>query len=348
MMVDRPGNTGGDENRKRSGEFELIRKLTSGGSYGREVIIGPGDDASAVSLTQGDSKLLLQTTDLLIEDVHFRRGWGTTYQLGWKSLAVNLSDIAAMGGRPLHAHLNLAIPSTWSEDEIMEFRRGFYDLAAKYNVALLGGDLSSSPGPLMISVMLSGEVKAECVLRRSGAKPGDVIWVSGEVGNAAAGLKLLKQGKGRSTSDSPNELIQSFLLPSPEVELGLICAESQCVTALIDLSDGLAGDLGHILEESRVGAVLEEGKLPVSDSLRAAAEKRSWNLHDLVLRGGEDYKLLGCSPKDKFHQLSLLIQSKLGRILFALGEITAGSKLKMRRQNGRLEPIDPRAFDHFA
>lgn len=334
---------------RRSGEFELIRRFVSGWPLGEEVVIGAGDDASAVRWADDSGRLLLQTADLLVENVHFRKGWGSSYQLGWKSLAVNLSDIAAMGGRPLHAHLNLALPTTWSEAEIMQFRQGFFDLAEKYRVALLGGDLSASPGPLMISVMLTGAVAADRVLRRSGAHSGDVVWVSGSLGDAAAGLKLLKKGSaGRNTSGGEKELMMAFLQPNPEIELGLVCSESRAVSALIDLSDGLAGDLGHILEMSGVGAVLDEERLPMSRALLGEARRRDWDHLEMAWRGGEDYRLLGCSPPDKFSEFASSVAERLERPLIAIGEISEGAGLRLRCRDGKIKAIAPRAFDHFA
>jgi thiamine-monophosphate kinase len=334
----------------RTGEFALIRRLLRGKSdaddewlTGPGVVIAAGDDASGLRIQAQNDDLLLQTTDLLVEEVHFKKGWGTAYQLGWKSLAVNLSDIAAMGGKPLHAHLNLAIPSRWTEAEIMELRRGFRDLAARYGIVLLGGDLSASADSLLISVMVNGTVPARQALRRSGAQEGDVIWISGHPGDAAGGLSLLK-----ANASEPPELLQAFLQPGPEVELGLFCSQSGLVRAMIDLSDGLAGDLGHILELSGVGAVIEEEKLPISAALRSAARQWKWDLLETALRGGEDYRLLGCTPERVFASFKTAVQMRLRSSIYAIGKIRREAGLMLKRADGKFIEIPPRSYDHFA
>ena len=334
--------------RDRLGEFELIGKLIENWHFGSDVLIGPGDDASAARWA-ADGVVLLQTTDLLIENVHFRRDWGTPRQLGWKALAVNLSDIAAMGGKPLHAHLNLAIPSSWSQQEIFSFQSGFRALAERFGIGLLGGDLSSSPGPLVISVMVNGRVKADKAIQRSGARPGDIIWVSGTLGDAAAGLKLL-QGTRHSPEINHQEraLLKAFLQPTPEVELGMICSDSGSVRAMIDLSDGLAGDLGHILELSKVGAIMDSDKMPISKALSDTAKMHHWKARDIALRGGEDYRLLGCSSRKDFEPLNKQVQKKLNRSLFPIGQITERRGLFLRQEEGRTIPLKPKSFDHFS
>ncbi|MFH1862242.1 MAG: thiamine-phosphate kinase [bacterium] len=329
---------------RRLGEFELIRELTSGLTFGKEVVCGPGDDASAVQLAALPG-LLLQTTDLLIEDVHFRKGWGNVYQLGWKALAVNLSDIAAMGGKPLHAHLSLAISPKWIDQEILDLQRGFLDLARQYHVSLLGGDLSRSKKHLFISVSVNGVVAPTAAIFRSGAIPGDIIWVSGTLGDAAAGLRLLKAGEYGAASPM---LLEAFLRPHPEIELGQLCAANHRAHALIDLSDGLAGDLGHVMEASGVGAVLNETALPISDELLSVAIERGWNLMDMVLRGGEDYRLLGCSPEDQFTILQTEAHSSLKKTLFPIGRITQESGLRFCKPSGKIQMIPATAHDHFA
>jgi thiamine-monophosphate kinase len=335
--------------RGRLGEFELIAKLTKGWNFGSDVLIGPGDDASAVRWTEADGVVLLQTTDLLIEDVHFRKGWGSPRQLGWKALAVNLSDIAAMGGRPLQAHLNLAIPSHWPQREILAFQSGFRELAERYGISLLGGDLSSSRGPLVVSVMVNGQLAIDRVIRRRGAMPGDIIWVSGTLGDAAGGLNLLKKVKS-SVKAAKNEraLLNGFLQPKPEVDLGLICSESGCVHAMIDISDGLAGDLGHILELSKVGAILDQEKFPISKALAATARKRGWDQEEMALRGGEDYRLLGCSSRDGYEKLSQHVSGELGRTLFEIGEISERRGLFLCRESGESLRLTAKSFDHFS
>ncbi|RJP75395.1 MAG: thiamine-phosphate kinase [Candidatus Zixiibacteriota bacterium] len=355
MTVKRPEGEGDSRRPGRWGEFELIRKFLSGPEAesapgpgaasawptGQGVVIGPGDDA-AVLRPPGD-RVILQTTDLLVEGIHFRRDWGTPRHLGWKSLAVNLSDIAAMGGQPLHCLLSLALPPPWTDAEVMEFRRGFLDLACRFDVALIGGDVTASPGPLLISVTVNGAADPARVLTRAGARPGDVIWISRPPGAAAAGLELLREG----SPEVYPELLEAFLQPRPEVELGLACAAGGRVRALIDVSDGLAGDLGHILEASGVGAELEETALPVLPALKSAARNRNWNLREYMLRGGEEYSLLGCTPEGQWENFDRALREKLGRGVYAIGRVRREAGLVLRHADGREENIAPRAYDHF-
>jgi thiamine-monophosphate kinase len=325
------------------GEFELIEKILVDWQAGSQVIIGPGDDASAIAWPDAD-QLILQTTDMLVEGVDFRREWISPRQLGQRALNVNLSDIAAMGGRPLYSHLSLAIPHNWAQEHILSLTRGFCQAAIPFNVTLLGGDLSATEGPLAISVTVTGAVAKAKVIRRSGAKSGDVIWVSGALGEAAGGLKQLQEGGGTKVS---SKLLKAFLDPQPEIELGLLCAESGSVNALIDLSDGLTGDLGHILKASKVGAVINMESLPVSRSLRQSAQKRRWDLMSMVLTGGEDFHLLGCSPSTKLEALFRLVKDRLKRNLTAIGQISKTPGLRIRRLDGSEKLIEARSHDHF-
>ena len=328
-----------------TGEFQLIRKIIQHWQQAEDVHIGPGDDASAITVITDRDQLFLQTTDLLIEGVHFRKGWGSAYQLGWKSLAVNLSDIAAMGGKPTHTHLSLAIPKSWSEENILELMQGFKALADRFHISLLGGDLSASEVSLMIAGAANGFVHQNQVIMRKGARAGDIIWISGTVGDAAAGLRLLQEGK---ESEETSELVRSFLEPFPEVDLGLLCAQSGCVNAMIDVSDGLAGDLGHILETSEVGAILYEEKIPISDALKNAAIGKHWDVLELALRGGEDYRLLGTTSEADFGQFNRIVNEKLNKSVIEIGRIESELGLRMQYRNGNCEEINPAAYDHFS
>ncbi len=263
---------------------------------------------------------LLTSTDMLLEDVHFRRSWHDPYRIGRKSLAVNISDIAAMGGIPRWATLSLAIPPDMPLDFLDEFTRGFLAMAAEHNVTLIGGDTCSSRAGLVISVTIMGEQEPAKIVRRSGARPGDEIWVTGTLGDAAMGLKLVEEKNipSRSTGESQgggeadaNEnalppapshqgrsysLISRLLDPVPRVAAGLALAESGLVTSMIDISDGLMADFGHIAEQSGVGGNIGIESLPLSAGLRAAAAERSIEPCEPALTGGEDYELCFTTP----------------------------------------------------
>jgi thiamine-monophosphate kinase len=191
---------------------------------------------------------------------------------------------------------------------------------------------------------VNGTVSSESIIYRGGAEPGDVIWVSGSLGGAAAGLAFLRED---SANECPGELLRAFLKPGPEVELGLICSESGRVKALIDISDGLAGDLGHILDASGVGATLQEEAIPVEKSLREVVRWKGWNLNDLVLRGGEDYRLLGCTAESDFKSFHSLVKERLNGEVFPIGTIESEPGLRLRHVDGKREILSPKGHDHF-
>jgi thiamine-monophosphate kinase len=296
------------------GEFGLISRISATASKGTGVITGIGEDSAITQLTPGMQ--LLTSTDMLLEDIHFRRAWHDPYRLGRKALAVNISDIAAMGGIPRWALLSLAIPSDLPLDFLDEFTRGFLSMADEHGVSLVGGDTCASKSALVISVTIMGEQIPELILRRSGAVLGDDIWVTGTLGDAALGLKLLEeknhypphphhnppleregtlkllplQGGGRE-GDGVDFLLSRLLDPAPRVSAGLALAGSGLVTAMIDISDGLLADFGHIAEQSGVGGLIRLADLPLSVHFSSLASQLTDITESLALSGGEDYEL---------------------------------------------------------
>ena len=337
------------------GEFGLIRKIkqqTKGRSP--STLIGIGDDAAALSLSP--SKKLLTTTDMLLEGVHFDLSYTDFYSLGWKSAAVNLSDIAAMGGIPRFCLTALGIPSSISVEQIKEFYKGFNALCRKYNVDLVGGDTCRSEKGLVVSVTALGEVERKRMLTRAGARPGDLIFVTGALGDSAAGMVLLKagarvrgpgsRGKGyksaiRNPQSEIARLIKKHLRPVPRIEWGRKVALSGCATAMIDISDGLSSDLGHICEESRVGAEICADRMPFSKEIRKAADQLNAAPLHYALSGGEDYELLfTVSPSKLKKFLSLKIVST------QVGALIAGNKMFLI-DNGKRAVLKPKGFNHF-
>lgn len=299
----------------------------------RGVILGIGDDAAVV---RGPGTLVL-THDLLVEDVDFRRALHPARLLGRKALNVNLSDIAAMGGRPLHAVLGLALPGGIGRPWLGQFLRGVLDAAGAAGVALVGGDLSSSR-EIVIAVTLTG--KARRFVTRSGAKPGDRLFVSGTLGDAAMGLRLVERGPARRKGRPAGRLVRAFLDPSPRLELGLLLARRGLASAMIDISDGLAVDLSHICEESRVGAELELGRVPISPELRRALGRPL----EAALYGGEDFELLfTVRPRNILRVRELEKRFKLTEI----GRITAGKKIVAVDLTGKKRPLKIRGYEHF-
>ncbi|MEI6213166.1 MAG: thiamine-phosphate kinase [Desulfuromonadales bacterium] len=281
------------------GEFGFIARITASAQSGTGVISGIGDDSAVTALTSGMQ--LLTSTDMLLEDIHFRRSWHDPYRLGRKSLAVNISDIAAMGGIPRWATLSLAIPPDLSLDFLDEFTRGFLAMAAEHDVSLIGGDTCSSRNGLAVSVTILGEQQPDLIVRRTGACPGDDIWVTGTLGDAALGLEFLEQhcasslSKGEDTSDA-DFLISRLLDPAPRVAAGLKLAKSGLVTAMIDISDGLLADFGHIAELSGVGGIIRLADLPFSAAFRTQTSRLTAIPYHHALSGGEDYELCFTAP----------------------------------------------------
>lgn len=242
-------------------EFEFIETLRK--KYSLKKI---GDDCAVLPK---DSKTdLVITTDLLVEDVDFRLTWTRANFLGHKSLAVSLSDVAAMGGKPVWSMLSIGVPEAiWKTDFIDEFYDGYLRLAKKFDVELVGGDVSKTPDKIVIDSIVAGEVKKNKAVLRSGAKPKDLIFVTGNLGGAAVGLKLLESGEKYETSKYKNLLLRQ-LAPNPQTEIGQIIGAKSLATSMIDLSDGISSDLAHICRESKVGAQIFADKLPIDENLK--------------------------------------------------------------------------------
>jgi len=327
------------------GEFGLIEKIRrSAIRRSSAVMVGIGDDAAALKVSA--SSLLLATTDMLIDGVHFDLAYTDFYSLGWKSAAVNLSDIAAMGGIPRFCLTSLGIPSVFSVEQISDFYRGFNNMLRTYRTVLVGGDTCSSQNGLTVSVTVLGEVEKAHVLTRSSAKPGDRVFVTGKLGDSAAGLEILKhgvKGQGASRTTVLKRLIEAHLRPKPRVEWGRTIALSRCAHAMIDISDGLSSDLRHICEQSHVGAVIESAKIPLSLSLRKAASYLVNMPLYYAMSGGEDYELLFTAPPDKVRKLK-----SLGIPLHEIGEITRNRTMMILDHTGKQTSFRAMGYDHFA
>jgi len=319
---------------------QLVKPLDNG-----YLIRGIGDDC-AVLRKEGDNCLLL-TADTLVEGVHFDLAYHSPYLLGRKSASVNMSDIAAMGGKPHACLLSIGFPGRvppWLDD----FMRGFIEVLQAHDTLLVGGDTVMSRNDTVLSVTLLGEADKDKVRYRSGAKPGDMIWVSGYLGNAAAGLELCRRGflGGGEIPDKWQNLIRAHLDPEAQVQLGDILAASGNIHAMMDISDGLATDLAHICGESGVGAEIDHDRLPVDECLREAALALGMPAMDWVLRGGEDYHLLFTTEAKAEQQLLSLIAAKTGKKMFAVGRIVAEQGVYLLCGDERQE-ISFQGYEHF-
>ncbi|MFQ6083538.1 MAG: thiamine-phosphate kinase [Candidatus Aminicenantia bacterium] len=320
------------------GEIELISKIRERFlSSNLGVVLGIGDDAAIVRF---QNRNIILTKDILVEDVHFKFSFHPSNYLGRKCLAVNLSDIAAVGGEPKFVLLGLALPSKVTSNWINEFFTGFKTVCRKYRVALVGGDISSSLSKIFISVSLLGE--GERIIRRKGAKPGDLIFVSGYLGEASYGLSLLKKGIRLGQDRKKDSYLKAFLNPIAQIELGQELSQKQIASSMIDISDGLSTDLFHICQESGVGARIYQDKIPfskkfLSESIRVVER------YDLALHGGEDYQLLFTVSPTKMKEVA-----NLKKKVNFIGYITdRKNQLTIVNQKGEEIPLKVKGYEHF-
>lgn len=328
-------------------EREFIAALrTRCSSTTPTLLKGIGDDCAVYRLgNDGGRKLGLISMDTLVEGTHFDLGWHPPRLLGRKAVSVNISDIAAMGGAPTFLLLSLSVPTTCSADFLEEFIQGFTEQAHLYGACLIGGDTVRSGGGISLSVTVLGEVDEDRILYRSGARVGDLIWVSGSLGDAAAGLLICSALESDALSRWPT-LVQAHLDPQPEVLVGQALARSSLVTALIDMSDGLATDLAHVCLESGCGAIIDASAIPLSEALLAAAPDLEISAMELALQGGEDYRLLFTSPPAARETLQGLVLSSCGQEIHCIGTIVTEPGVRIQTE-GAVHQIDFTGFDHF-
>lgn len=329
------------------GELGLIRRLREGFAAGVPgVRVGIGDDAAVLELTPGS--VLLATTDLVLEDVHFRRASASPRDIGWKALAVNLSDIAAMGGIPRWALVALAVPPTTEVADADAFYAGLRDAAAPHGVLVVGGDTAGSPSGWMVNVTVLGEHPGTPRLR-SMALPGDAVAVTGTLGRSAAGLALLERGREGAEIEPAAfaALAGSHLRPTPRVREGRWLGTQASVHALMDCSDGLATDLGHICRESRVGARVALDRLPVDPAARQVSAALAADAVAWATGGGEDYELLLTGSAAGMPALAEGLLHATGTRLTVIGEITADHpEITWVDARGTAVPIRA-GFEHF-
>jgi thiamine-monophosphate kinase len=290
--------------------------------------LGIGDDCAAIKLPGGHEALV--TTDFSLEDVHFRQSWHPADSVGHRCLARGLSDIAAMGGIPQAAFLSLALPPGLPQRWINEFLRGLLRLADRAQVLLAGGDTAQSPGGILADIVVLGSVPAGKAVLRSGARPGDLIYVSGSLGTSVAALNELRGGRKLRPRSHPKHFY-----PEPRIAVGRYLREKRLASAMIDISDGLSTDLGHICEESKTGAIVYLHSLP-------AAVGREEGLA-LALHGGEEYELLFTARPDR-----RIPKEIAGVPLSLIGEIVAGKQMKLAKPDGKTEVLTPGGWQHFS
>jgi thiamine-monophosphate kinase len=340
-----------DDRRVRDvGEFGLIELLAASlpaeAQDATGLRLGIGDDAAVWQPSPGE--YVVVTTDSLVEDVHFRRDWTDWESLGHKTLAVNVSDIAAMGAIPKLAVVSLGLDGEELVSDLESLYRGLGGLARRLGMTIAGGDVVRASNGLVLHVTALGETHGRRTLTRSGAKAGDLIGVTGTLGASAAGLRLLglDPDDPRRRAATANQLIEAHLRPEPRVALGAALLE-EGATAAMDLSDGLLGDLPKILASSGVAARLDEGDIPVAAAVRALFPD-AWV--DLALLGGEDYELLFTAPRAAWDAIEVAAE-KAGGTVAAIGEVVArgsdASSIELLNRDGRPRTVPVGAYDHF-
>jgi thiamine-monophosphate kinase len=327
------------------GEFGLIDRLArvvaaaedKKAPAWRHLVLGIGDDAAA---WQGEATIQLATVDALVQDVHFKLNLTSWAELGWKAIAINLSDIAAMGGQPRYALVSLALPDETEIENVTSLYQGMLELARRFEVAIVGGNISQAP-LVAINVTIFGNAECQNLLTRSAAKVGDQIAVTGYLGNAAAGLEMLTKRLKLATKASAS-LRKAFLQPYPRVAEGQALVKCG-VKAAIDISDGLISDLNHICQSSRVGARIQVERAPIAPAVKANFGTRAL---EMALSGGEDYELLFTARPAVIES----VKSALSCPVTVIGKIVAdkASKITLVDKKGSPVSLPKTGWDHFA
>ncbi len=334
-------------NLQQLGEFGFIDRIKTNSIFRPQGVIKGIDDDCAVFEIDDAEHYGLLTIDALVEGVHFIRDLISPADLGYKSLAVNLSDIAAMGGEPLDAYVSLAIPPTLSVEYLDKFYAGLYDLAGRYGVNVLGGDTTRSKGDFFIAIALRGRVKKNDVCYRHGAKPGDLIFVTGTLGDSAGGLEVLLN---TLELEEPyrSHLVSAHNRPKAFVVEGPFLASCGGVTSMIDVSDGIGSDLFHICRQSQVGAEFRQQSIPISEALQHLGQRHARNTLDLALNGGEDYRLLFTATAERAQAIEEGYRNRFGQSLFLVGKITDSGQVVLISDEEQEKILQQGGWDHFS
>lgn len=327
------------------GEFGLIAHLTKHLSTNTQVVTGIGDDVAVLAVAA--NSVLLATCDAQVEGTHFRLNRSQPFDIGWKALAVNLSDIAAMGGQPRFALISLLVPTTTDISLLEGIYAGLQAAAQSFDTAIVGGNVARNEERLIIDVTVLGTAAPNRILHRSGAQPGDAIFVTGTLGESAAGLLVQEDVSlaQRLTPEVASKALAAQQLPQPQVAAGLWLAENGA-TAALDVSDGLAADLAHLCTASGVGATLTAELLPISAITVAVAMASGRTATNLALYGGEDYVLLFTVPATLATTLAERARAEVGASITQIGYIHQENHLAISRE-GQLAPLHVDGWDHM-
>ncbi|MXX02933.1 MAG: thiamine-phosphate kinase [Gemmatimonadetes bacterium] len=336
------------------GEFEVIRRIGQGlPEPDPSVLLGVGDDAAAITPAPGMTTLL--TTDTFVEGVDFDLDFSSWRQIGWKCMAANFSDIAAMGGWARNALTTLCLPSHRSMEDVEALYAGIHELArhAGHPVSIVGGDLSSTDGPTVISITVSGEAAVEHITRRSGARAGDILCVTGHLGASETGLRLLRAAREQPAAESPatdrfEGVLRRHRTPVPRVREGVLLAESGWVRAMIDVSDGLSSDALHVGRDSRVGLNLDGNALPIAEETRRAMEELRLDPVGTALESGEEFELLCAVAPEGVERLAAELAERTGTPMTPIGECLSADRGWAITDHNGSRPLHPKGYEHFS
>lgn len=314
------------------------------------VLVGPGDDAAVVAVARNER--LVVTTDAVVEGVHFSRAYSTPADIGHRALAVNLSDLAAMAATPRWALLSLVLPGSTRVAEVEELVDGLAALAKRHGVSVAGGNITRTDGPLIVDVTAGGEVAPRKWLTRSGARPGDEIYVSGSLGGAAAGLEMLETGAGSRETGAGKALadpgcVARHKRPEPRVRLGIAMGRARAARAAMDLSDGLADAVHQVAAASRVGVRVDAAALPIDPSARDWWNSRGADAVTAAMTGGDDYELLFAVPAKGTGRLRSVMRRVADPALTRIGVFTRDAHERVLVRDGNENAL-PEGFEHFA
>jgi len=325
------------------GERALIARIKARVSMPSWVVIGPGDDAAVIRPERGAFDVL--TTDAQVEGVHFDRRFVPPDAIGHRALAVNLSDLAAMGASPRAALLSLALPSSLAVGDFEQLVDGVLAVGAAYRVTLIGGNITRTDGPLTVDMTAIGSAKPRKILTRAGARPGDEVYVTGTLGEAAIGLQRL-QAAGRTGPDGPSDpCVVRYLKPQPRVRAGMLLGRNRAASSCMDVSDGLADCVRQVAEASGVGITLDTATIPVPPEVREAQERRGRDPLEAALSGGDDYELFFTVRPAHRGRLRAVCQHLGDLPITRIGVVTKGQQLLVR-DGDRTRPL-PTGYEHF-
>jgi thiamine-monophosphate kinase len=328
------------------GEFALIARLQSRlqGTPRPHVICDIGDDCAVLRPAAGMDVLL--TTDTQEEGVHFRRDWASPEDIGWRCLAVNVSDIAAMGGSPLGAVVALSLPATLDVAFLEALYDGMHAVARRYDCPVIGGNISQRADTLSVTITVAGQVPCGQSVYRSGAQVGDEIWVTGDLGGAKAGLEVLSHPQavvGLHTA----AVLSRYRRPQPRLYEAQFLRQHARLHSLLDISDGLSSDLRHVCEASGVGAELQATAIPISEDVRQIAQALQVEPLQFALHGGEDFELCLTAPPGSIGGIQAAFTQQFHCALVRVGTIQPGHAVQLRLPQGGLMPLPARGYDHF-